>query len=76
MKRGIKVWCLADSENGYIHNFKVYTRRGDTDGGDEEFGLGATVVLSLTEQLHGCHHHVYCESLAKWHIRMWNSAAE
>ena len=61
VKRGIKVWCLGDSTNGYIHNFQVYTGRADTDR-DEEFGLGARVVLSLTEPLHGRHHHVYCDN--------------
>eukprot|EP00731_Ephydatia_muelleri_P013738 Em0007g1048a len=34
IKRGIKAWCLADSSNGYIQKFEVYTGRNDT--GEQE----------------------------------------
>ena len=27
VKRGIKVWALADAANGYMANFQVYTGR-------------------------------------------------
>ena len=27
VKRGIKVWALPDSHNGYFHNFHVYTSK-------------------------------------------------
>ena len=31
VRRGIKVWALADSENGYIANFQVHTgKQGDS----------------------------------------------
>ena len=46
VKRGIKVWALADASNGYISNFKVYTGK---DGDKAEKGLGANVVMTLTE---------------------------
>ena len=34
----------------------------NSDQEKEVFGLGARVVLQLTEQLHGCHHQVYCNN--------------
>ena len=47
VKRGFKVWMLADS-NGYVSTFEVYTgKKGNTT----ERGLGANVVLSLTESI-------------------------
>ncbi len=30
VKRGIKVWVLADSQNGYFYNMQVYTGRERT----------------------------------------------
>ena len=48
VKRGIKVWCRADSHNGYICEFQVYT--GQTEGA--EGGLGKRVVLDLSQSLY------------------------
>ena len=49
VKRGIKVWMLADAKNGYVSSFEVYTgKKGDT----VEHGLGARVVKDLTKHLH------------------------
>ena len=31
VKRGIKVWCLADSCNGYVQRFDVYTGQSGED---------------------------------------------
>ena len=54
VKRGIKVWVLADSHNGYFQKFEVYSgKKGDSP----EKSLGAKVVKSLTSELHGKHHH-------------------
>ena len=36
VKRGIKVWCRADSHNGYLCEFQVYTGRSESAEG----GLG------------------------------------
>ena len=47
VKRGFKVWCMADSTNGYISNFEVYTGKGETT----EHALGARVVKKLTQPL-------------------------
>lgn len=56
VKRGIKVWALADASNGCIYNFKVYTGK---DGDKAEKGLGANVVMTLTEPYVNTYRHVY-----------------
>ena len=61
VKRGIKVWCLADSSNGFIQNFDIYTGKG-SNSESEGTTLGARVVLQLTQHLHGKHHHIYCDN--------------
>ena len=45
VRRGIKLWMLADAENG---NFEVYTGKKDA----VEKRLDANVVKSLTQHLH------------------------
>ena len=51
-KRAIKVWCLADSKNGYILNFEVYNGQAEpsnTAEEDQEISeLWAYVVMSLS----------------------------
>jgi hypothetical protein len=47
IKRGYKVWCLADSQTGYIMNFEIYTGKA-TDNTKDILGLGERVVLNLT----------------------------
>lgn len=55
IKRGIKVWVLADSDNGYFCKFEIYSgKKGD----GVEKGHGARVVTDLTADLHGKYHHV------------------
>ena len=50
VKRGFKVWMVADAITGYVSNFEVYTgKKGDKP----ETGLGSTVVKTL------CHHIQY-----------------
>ncbi len=50
IKRGIKVWVLADSSNGYFSRLEVYTgKKGDR----VEEGLGARVVKDLTSDFIG-----------------------
>ena len=53
IKRGIKVWVLGDSSNGYFVDFTVYTRK---EGNVAVKGLGFQVVLLLAKQLQGKHH--------------------
>lgn len=48
IKRGLKVWVLADSTNGYVSRLEVYTGK---DGSRTEHGLGANVVTTLCDQI-------------------------
>ena len=49
IKRGIKVWALADAKTGFVSSFDVYTgKKGDK----VETGLGSSVVKNLTAHLH------------------------
>ena len=57
VKRGIKVWVLADT-NGYFWNMQVYTGRETTT----EKGLGARIVKDLTVPLHHKLHHIYYDN--------------
>ena len=58
VKRGIKVWALADSHNGYFHKFQVFT--GKEDSGEKQ--LGQRVVKDLTQHLKGKNHHVFIDN--------------
>ncbi len=58
IKRGIKVWVLGDSTNGYFSRFEVYTGKKDT----RQVGLGEHVVKTLTSELKGKNHHVYFDN--------------
>ena len=55
VKRGIKVWALADSHNGYFHKFQVYS--GKEGSGEKQ--LGQRVVKDLTQHLKGKNHHIF-----------------
>lgn len=59
IKRGIKVWVLGDSSNGYFWNFQVYTGKVNTT---TEKGLGARVVKDLTSDLKGKYHHAFFDN--------------
>ena len=48
VKRGIKAWVLADSNNGYVYNLQIYTGK---QGEKSETNLGMTVVKELTSLL-------------------------
>ena len=58
IKRGIKVWVLADSRNGYFCRLEVYTGRKTTT----EYGLGERVVRDLTLDFQG-----------KWHTAFFDN---
>ena len=58
VKRGIKVWVLADSHNGYFHKLQVYT--GKEGNGEKQ--LGQRVVKDLTQDLKGKNHHVFYDN--------------
>ena len=58
VKRGIKVWCRADSHNGYMSEVQVYTGRYESSEG----GLGKRVVLDLSKRLEGKKYHLYMDN--------------
>ena len=59
IKRGIKVWVLADSTNGYFSRLQVYTgKKGNTT----EHNLGSRVVKELTFDFRYKWHHVYFDN--------------
>lgn len=49
VKRGYKVWCIADSCTGYVYKFDIYT--GKSDNVDRAKSLGEKVVIRLTASL-------------------------
>ena len=57
-KRGFKIWVRADSINGYVSDFEVYTGRGDTT----TTSLGARVVEKLSSPLVGGHYHLFFDN--------------
>lgn len=59
-KFGIKVWERASPQNGYEHEFQVYTGRV-ADRRPEE-GLGARVVKDLSRKLIGKSHVIYMDN--------------
>ena len=48
VKRGYKVWFLAESRTGFVSQFDIYSGRSDTQG-NSLFSLGERVVLSLCD---------------------------
>ena len=51
-KWGLKAWVLADSSNGYVWNWRLYTRKEEGHARDGK-GLGHCVVLDLVNDLAG-----------------------
>ena len=49
IKRGYKVWCLADAKTGYICKFDVYCGKSD----NTKISLGEKVVLNMVSELRG-----------------------
>ena len=58
IKRGFKVWVRANSTNGYINDFDVYTGKGESVTAN----LGAKVVERLSRALVGGHYHLYYDN--------------
>jgi len=58
-KRGIKVWVLADSTNGYFSRLEVYTGK---KGNRTEHNLGSRVVKELTSDFQNKWHHVFFDN--------------
>ena len=58
-KWGIKLWVLADSSNGYVPAFDVYTGASDS----VQHGLGYSVVIKLIEPYTGLWHRLFVDNL-------------
>ena len=58
IKRGFKVWVRADSQNGYLCNFDIYTGKEES----AETNLGAKVVKKLSRTLVGKRYHLYFDN--------------
>ena len=82
VKRGFKVWAMADALNGYQYDFNVYT--GAT--GERKVALGEKVVLTLSESVKGRHHQLLRQLLhllqsagetsGAGHLRLWHHPDE
>jgi len=53
-----KVWVRADSHNGFLCNFDIYTGREES----AETNLGAKVVKKLSRTLVGKRYHLYFDN--------------
>lgn len=58
VKRGFKVWVIAEACSGYFLDFNIYT--GAT--GDTEHGLSTSVVTSLAQQYQHEKRQVFCDN--------------
>jgi len=61
IRRGFKVWVLADGRNGFFVDMEVYVGKA-SDGVTTEHGLGERVVLQLTEEFRNLNHWVFCDN--------------
>lgn len=60
IKRGIKMWCRADSTNGYLCDFDMYT--GKSQQGVQH-GLGYSVVTKLCASIKGNWYSIFCDNV-------------
>ncbi len=58
IRRGMKVWVLGDSSNGYFCRLDVYTGKKD----QTEHGLGASVVKELTKDFHNTWRYIFFDN--------------
>ncbi|XP_006872930.1 PREDICTED: piggyBac transposable element-derived protein 4-like [Chrysochloris asiatica] len=54
IKRGYKVWCLADSQTGFVSQFDIYCGKKGIDS-DSSLSLGESVVLGLCHSWYHSH---------------------
>ena len=59
IKRGIKMWCRADSTNGFLCEFDIYT--GKSEQGVQH-GLGYSVVTNLCTSIKGHWYIIFCDN--------------
>ncbi|CAF3400621.1 unnamed protein product, partial [Rotaria sp. Silwood2] len=58
IKRGYKVWVLADTSTGYVYNFEIYSGKSV----ERQTPLAEHVVWSLTRELSMKFHHLYFDN--------------
>ena len=58
IKRGYKVWILADTLTGCVYNFQIYSGKSE----ERHVPLAEYVVWSLTRELSMKFHHVYFDN--------------
>ena len=58
-KWGMKAWVLADSSNGYVWKWELYTCKQEREDG---VGLSHQVVMSLSRPLQHKGYHLYCDN--------------
>ena len=58
IKRGCKVWCLADSVTGYLYNFDIYTGKLENRQGT----LAEAVVLQLIDKINLINHQLFSDN--------------
>ena len=61
VKRGFKVWVVADSSKGFFLDVDVYVGR-PSDGNTTEHGLGERVVLQLSDPFRGQWFRFFCDN--------------
>ena len=59
-KFGIKVWERASPQNGFCHEFQIYT--GKVEGVRTEEGLGSRVIKDLSRHLVGKNHVIHMDN--------------
>ena len=60
IKRGFKVWMMADAQTGYVSCLDVCKGK---DKGKSEDALGESVVKSLCQDIHIRYHHAHFDNL-------------
>jgi len=58
IKQGYKIWCLGDSQNGFVHNFIVYTGKADGPVRD----LRHKVVMGVCKDILGKGYNLYFDN--------------
>lgn len=59
-KWGIKVWCLCESQTGYLVTGNIYL--GKKECLNKDYLLGEQVVLNLLKDYENMYHHVYFDN--------------
>ena len=59
IKRGVKVWMMADANSSYLARFEFYLGRQETG---TEHGLGYNVVMKLSDYLRHTHRRLFFDN--------------